>query len=45
MSKKSSGKGRAATGVTPQGTSEDAEFAKDPSTQLENSAKKSNTKR
>jgi small acid-soluble spore protein L (minor) len=45
MTKKSSGKGRAATGVTPQGTSEDAEFAQDPKTELENRAKKSNTKR
>lgn len=40
MTKKSSGKGRAATGVTPQGTSEDAEFAQDPKTELENRAKK-----
>ncbi|MDN4073839.1 MULTISPECIES: small, acid-soluble spore protein L [Fictibacillus] len=43
MTKKSSGKGRAASSVNPQGKS-DTEFASDPRTKLENTAKKSNTK-
>ncbi|WP_369795751.1 MULTISPECIES: small, acid-soluble spore protein L [unclassified Fictibacillus] len=44
MTKKSSGKGQAASSVTPQGKG-DTEFAADPQTKLENAAKKSNTKR
>ncbi|GER65718.1 hypothetical protein BpJC7_28930 [Weizmannia acidilactici] len=36
--------GKTANSVTPQGIAQDAGFAPDPKTQLENRAKKSNTR-
>ncbi|WP_081412636.1 MULTISPECIES: small, acid-soluble spore protein L [Fictibacillus] len=44
MSKKSTGKGKAASSVNPQGKSPDAEFGMEPKTELENRAKKKNTR-
>ncbi|MFC7373112.1 small, acid-soluble spore protein L [Fictibacillus iocasae] len=44
MAKKSAGKGQRASSVNPQGMSPDAEFAKEPHTKLEDTAKKKNTK-
>lgn len=43
MSKKS-GRGKKAPAVNPQGYGQDAELTEDPKTQLENAAKRSNTK-
>ncbi|MFD2680615.1 small, acid-soluble spore protein L [Bacillus seohaeanensis] len=37
-------RGKKAPGVTPQGIGQDAEFATEPKSDLENRAKKSNTK-
>jgi len=42
--KKHSNRGTKAPGVNPQGYGQDAEFAEEPKSQLENRAKKSNTK-
>ncbi|MDR6998140.1 small, acid-soluble spore protein L [Neobacillus niacini] len=45
MSKnKSVDRGKKAPGVTPQGNGQDAEFAAEPKSKLENAAKKANTK-
>ncbi|MFC0189277.1 small, acid-soluble spore protein L [Fictibacillus aquaticus] len=44
MAKKSAGKGQRSSSVNPQGMSPDAEIAKEPHTELENRAKKKNTK-
>ena len=41
---KNSDRGTKAPGVTPQGYGQDAEFAEEPKSKLENAAKKSNTK-
>jgi small acid-soluble spore protein L (minor) len=38
-------RGTKAPGVNPQGYGQDAEFSEEPKSQLENAAKKSNTKR
>ncbi|NMD72456.1 small, acid-soluble spore protein L [Bacillus sp. DNRA2] len=38
-------RGTKAPGVNPQGYGQDAEFSEEPKSQLENKAKKSNTKR
>jgi small acid-soluble spore protein L (minor) len=37
-------RGTKASGVTPQGYGQDAEFAEEPKSKLENAAKKKNTK-
>ncbi len=42
--KKQSNRGKKAPGVNPQGYGQDAEFAEEPKSKLENKAKKSNTK-
>ncbi|WP_223701969.1 small, acid-soluble spore protein L [Sutcliffiella deserti] len=42
---KSANRGKKAPGVNPQGYGQDAEFTEEPKSQLENNAKKSNTKR
>ncbi|MQR86622.1 small, acid-soluble spore protein L [Bacillus megaterium] len=42
--KKSANRGQAAPGVNPQGHGKDVEFSTEPKSQLENKAKKSNTK-
>ena len=45
MSKnKNSDRGAKAPGVTPQGYGQDAEFAEEPKSKLENAAKKANKK-
>lgn len=44
MAKESRNRGTAAPGVTPQGKGQDVEFAKEPKTELEDRAKKTNTK-
>jgi small acid-soluble spore protein L (minor) len=44
MSKKTAGRGRIAPSVNPQGHGKDVEFATEPKSELENKAKKSNTK-
>jgi small acid-soluble spore protein L (minor) len=44
MAKKSTGKGRKASSVNPQGMSPDVEFSKEPVSELANRAKKKNTK-
>jgi small acid-soluble spore protein L (minor) len=46
MSKKNNGnRGVKAPGVNPQGYGQDAELSEEPKSQLENAAKKSNTRR
>jgi small acid-soluble spore protein L (minor) len=42
--KKGASRGVKAPGVNPQGYGQDAEFAEDPKSKLENAAKKKNTK-
>jgi small acid-soluble spore protein L (minor) len=42
--KSSKDRGIKASGVNPQGYGQDAEFAQEPKTKLENAAKKKNTK-
>ncbi len=42
--KRSKNRGIKAPGVNPQGYGQDAEFAQEPKTKLENAAKKKNTK-
>ncbi|AIM15380.1 MULTISPECIES: small, acid-soluble spore protein L [Neobacillus] len=42
--KKGASRGVKASGVNPQGYGQDAEFAESPKSELENRAKKSNTK-
>ena len=42
--KSSKNRGIKAPGVNPQGYGQDAEFAQEPKTKLENAAKKKNTK-
>lgn len=44
MSKKSSGRGQKAPSVNPQGYGKDVEFSTEPKSELQNLAKKSNTK-
>jgi small acid-soluble spore protein L (minor) len=45
LSKKhNTNRGTKAPGVTPQGYGQDAEFAEEPKSKLENAAKKKNTK-
>jgi len=44
MSKKGNNRGVKAHGVNPQGFGQDAEFAGEPKSKLENAAKKKNTK-
>lgn len=44
MSKKSSGRGKKAPSVNPQGYGKDVEFSTEPKSELQNLAKKSNTK-
>ncbi len=42
--KKSANRGQVAPGVNPQGHGKDVEFSTEPKSELENKAKKSNTK-
>lgn len=44
MGKKANNRGKAASGVNPQGYGQDVEFATEPKNKLENAAKKKNTK-
>ncbi|WP_078380253.1 small, acid-soluble spore protein L [Sutcliffiella halmapala] len=41
---KSANRGKAAPGINPQGYGQDAEFAQEPKSKLEDKAKKSNNK-
>ncbi|MFU2014281.1 small, acid-soluble spore protein L [Peribacillus butanolivorans] len=44
MSKKTAGRGRIASSANPQGHGKDVEFSTEPRSELEDKAKKSNTK-
>lgn len=44
MAKKGNSRGKAASAVNPQGQGQDVEFSQEPASQLENRAKKKNTK-
>ncbi|MBS4190964.1 small, acid-soluble spore protein L [Bacillus sp. FJAT-49705] len=44
MGKRERNRGKVASGVNPQGYGQDAEFAVEPKSKLENAAKKKNTK-
>ncbi|MBY0122661.1 small, acid-soluble spore protein L [Bacillus sp. S/N-304-OC-R1] len=44
MTKSQRNRGKAASGVNPQGYGQDADFTEEPKSKLENAAKKKNTK-
>ncbi len=44
MGKRERNRGKATSGVNPQGHGQDTEFSKEPMSKLENAAKKKNTK-